>query len=270
MVSPEAPVPAPAGTAAAFFDLDNTIVRGASAFHLALALRRRGFFTGRTLLRAMVHNIRYQVFGENLSQIDTVRRLALQVVAGHSVAEVTAVGEEVWDEVLSLRVYAGTRAILDGHLDQGHEVWVVTASPHEIGSLIARRLGATGALGTVAESVDGIYTGRLVGDMMHGAAKATAVRELAAQRGIDLEASWAYSDSANDLPLLSATGHAVAINADRRLRRHARAAGWPLHDFRGRRRAARRSGAAVSAAGAAWLGSIVLRALRRPRPVARG
>lgn len=265
-MSPEVPAPASVGTVAAFFDLDNTIIRGASAFHLALALRRRRFFTARNLVRAMVHNVRYQLFGENLSQIDTIRRLALQVVAGHSVAEVTAVGEEVWDEVLSLRVYPGTRAILDGHLDQGHEVWVVTASPLEIGGLIARRLGATGALGTVAESVDGIYTGRLVGDMMHGAAKATAVRELAAQRGIDLEQSWAYSDSANDLPLLTVTGHAVAINADRRLRTHARTAGWPLHDFRARRRAARRSGMAASAAGAAWLGSVALRALRRPRP----
>ena len=268
-MSPVVPVPAPApGTVAAFFDLDNTIIRGASAFHLSLALHRRRFFNARTLARAMVHNLRYNAFGEELDQIDTVRRLALQVVAGHSTAEVTAVGEEVWDEVLSLRVYPGTRAILDGHLDQGHEVWVVTASPLEIGALIARRLGATGALGTVAESVDGIYTGRLVGDMMHGAAKATAVRELAAQRGIDLEASWAYSDSANDLPLLTTTGHAVAINADRRLRIHARAAGWTVHEFRGRRRAARRSGAAVSAAGVAWLGAVVFRALRRPGAVA--
>lgn len=253
------------GVVAAFFDLDNTIIRGASAMHLAHALWRRRFFTAGTLARAAVHNARYVTFGEDLRQIDSVRTLALQVVAGHTVAEVTAVGEEVWDEVLSLRVFPGTRAILDGHLARGHEVWIVTASPAEIGGLIAQRLGATGALGTVAESVDGVYTGRLQGDLMHGAAKATAVRELARERGIDLAASWAYSDSANDLPLLTAVGHPVAINPDRPLRTHARAAGWTSHDFRTRRRTAKRSGAAVSAAGLAWLGAVVFRALRKPR-----
>ena len=250
---------------AAFFDLDNTLIRGASAFHLAMALWRRRFFTIPLLVRATFHTLRYLAFGEDLGQIDAVRRQALTVVAGRTVAEVTAIGEEVWDEVLSLRVYPGTRSILDRHLARGHEVWIVTASPLEIGELIARRLGATGALGTVAESVDGVYTGRLVGDLMHGAAKARAVRELAQVRGIDLDASWAYSDSANDLPLLTTTGNAVAINADRRLRAHARKAGWTRFDFRGRRRVARRSGAAASAAGAAWLAALVVRALRRPR-----
>src|SRR5699024_8903347 len=124
------------------------------------------------------HQVRYLLFGENLRQIDKVRSRALSLVAGRTVAEMTAIGEEVYDEVLALRVFPGTRALLDDHLAAGHEVWIITASPVEIGQLIAHRLSATGALGSIAEQVDGIYTGRLVGDMMHGQAKADAVHAL--------------------------------------------------------------------------------------------
>lgn len=249
---------------AAFFDLDNTIIRGASAFHLASGLRARGFFTTFDLLRFAVHQARYLAFGEDLHQIATVRDRALSIVAGRSVAEVAAIGEEVWDEVLSLRIFPGTHALLREHLAAGHEVWIVTASPVEIGELIARRLGATGALGTVAEHKDGFYTGRLVGAMLHGQAKARAIVALAGREGIDLSRSWAYSDSLNDVPILSEVGHAVAINPDRRLRGHARRLGWPVQEFRGRRRAAaRRSAQTASWAGTAWVASLVLRAARR-------
>jgi HAD superfamily hydrolase (TIGR01490 family) len=249
---------------AAFFDLDNTIIRGASAFHLATGLRSRGFVTTLDLARFAVHQARYLAFGEDLQQIAHVREKALSLVAGRSVAEVAAIGEEVWDEVLSLRIFPGTHDILCEHLDAGHQVWIVTASPVEIGELIARRLGATGALGTVAEHVDGIYTGRLVGGMLHGKAKARAIVELAEREGIDLSRSWAYSDSANDVPILSAVGHAVAINPDRRLRLHARKVGWPVQDFRERRRRATRRGAQTASwAGTAWVAGLVLRSLRR-------
>lgn len=249
---------------AAFFDLDNTIIRGASAFHLAVGLRARGFFGTADLVRFAFHQARYLAFGENLQQIQTVRSRALSIVAGHSVAEIAAIGEEVWDEVLSLRIFAGTQALLAEHIEAGHEVWIITASPVEIGRLIGRRLGATGALGTVAEHVDGFYTGRLIGDMLHGTAKARAVTELAAAEGIDLDSSYAYGDSTHDVPILSAVGHPVAINPDRRLRKHARAVGWPVQEFRGRRRtAARRSATTASWAGAAWAATVVLRAVRR-------
>lgn len=249
--------------AAAFFDLDNTIIRGASAFHLAMGLYRRGFFTRRDLVTFAWHQARYLLLGENLRQIDQVRSRALSIVAGRSVAEVTAIGEEVYDEVLSSRVFPGTRALLDQHLADGHQVWIITASPVEIGELIARRLGATGALGTVAEHTGGFYTGRLVGDMMHGRAKAEAVRQLAEQEGLDLSACYAYGDSANDVPILSAVGHPCAINPDARLRRHARQRGWPVKEFRGRRRRARQSLNAASWAGALWVVGLVLRAVRR-------
>lgn len=267
------PTPAPVGAlkTAAFFDLDNTIIRGASAFHLAVGLRRRGFFSRWDLVRFSLHQARYLAFGENLRQIESVRSRALSIVAGHSVAEMAAIGEEIWDEVLSLRIFPGTQALLTEHLDAGHQVWIITASPLEIGQLIGRRLGVTGALGTVAEHVGGFYTGRMVGDMLHGRAKAEAVRELARSRGLDLAASYAYGDSANDLPILTAVGHPVAINPDLRLRRHARKAGWPVQEFRERRRRpARPSVRTAGWAGAAWVVGLALRALRHALRGRRG
>ncbi|WP_298454626.1 HAD family phosphatase [uncultured Cellulomonas sp.] len=249
---------------AAFFDVDNTIIRGASAFHLARGLFERGFFRPRDILWAAVMNARYQLFGENTEQIDEIRSSALSIMTGHSVAEVVAIGEEVYDQVMELRIFPGTRALLDEHLAAGHQVWLVTATPVEIGEVIARRLGATGCVGTVAEHRGGFYTGRLVGDLLHGKAKASAVRALAERDGIDLAASYAYGDSANDVAVLSSVGHACAINPDKRLRRHARAAGWPIRDVRGRRRAATRHGLRTASwAGVAWVAGLALRQVRR-------
>lgn len=248
---------------AAFFDVDNTIIRGASAFHLGRGLYRRGFFTLWDLITFGVHQARYLLFGENHKQIAEVRERALSIVAGHSVAEIAAIGEEVYDEILASRIFPGTRTLLDDHLAAGHEVWLVTASPLEIGELIARRLQATGALGTVAEHKDGFYTGRLVGDLLHGQAKATAVRRLAEERGIDLARSYAYGDSANDIPILSEVGHPCPINPDRRLRRHAQRVGWPVREFRSARGRVRRGADAASLAGSAWVLGLALRSLRR-------
>ncbi|WP_165372853.1 HAD family hydrolase [Pengzhenrongella frigida] len=257
------PAAAGARTAAAFFDVDNTIIRGASAFHLAVGLHRRGFFRYRDIVRASLHNARYQLLGEDRGQIDEVRSRALSIMTGHSVAEVVAIGEEVYDQVLELRIFPGTLQLLDDHLAAGRQVWLVTATPVEIGNLIARRLGATGCLGTVAEHKDGFYTGRLVGDMLHGEAKASAVRTLAEREGLDLAQSYAYGDSINDLPILSTVGNPCAINPDGRLRRHALGAGWPIREFRGRRRAAKRGIKTASWAGLAWAAGLVLRSIRR-------
>jgi HAD superfamily hydrolase (TIGR01490 family) len=257
------PAAAPPGRAAAFFDVDNTIIRGASAFHLAVGLYRRGFFRRWDIVTFAVHQSRYLVFGENRQQIDEVRQRALSIMTGHSVAEVVAIAEDIYDEVLSLRIFPGTQRLLDEHLAAGHEVWLITATPVEIGELIARRLGVTGALGTIAEHENGFYTGRLVGDMLHGKAKARALRGLAVRENLDLAASYAYGDSTNDVPLLSEVGFPCAINPDRRLRRHAQAVGWPIREFRGRRRAARRSANLASLAGVAWVTGLVVRAIRR-------
>lgn len=252
------------GRVGAFFDVDNTIIRGASAFHLAVGLYRRGFFRRRDILGLGWQEARYLALGENREQIEQIRSRALSIMRGHSVAEMTAIAESVYDEVLALRIYPGTRALLDAHLAAGHQVWLVTASPVEIGRLIATRLGATGAVGTVAEHRDGFYTGRLVGDLLHGQAKVRAVLEIAEREGIDLTTSYAYGDSVHDVGILSTVGHPSAINPDPRLRRHARRAGWPVQDFRGHRRTVRR-GTTASLAGLAWVVTLAVRGVRQRR-----
>jgi len=248
---------------AAFFDVDNTIIRGASSFYLARALWQRGFFRKRDIVNFAFQQARYLAFGESTQQIDEVRSRALFLMTGHSVAEVVAIGEEVYDQVLSQKIFPGTQKLLDAHQAAGHQVWLVTATPVEIGELIARRLGATGALGTVAGHENGFYTGSLVGDMMHGQAKANAVQKLAAELDLDLEASSAYGDSMNDVPLLSTVGNPCAINPDPRLRKHSKTIGWPIREFRGKRRAAKRGMKTASWAGLAWAAGLVVRSVTR-------
>lgn len=249
---------------AAFFDVDNTIVRGASAYHLARELYRREFFGIRDIAFFAGHSVAYFLFGENTRRIAAVRARALGIAQGRTIAEVVAIGEHVYDEVLSTRIFPGARALIDGHRAAGDEVWFITASPVEIGEMLARRLGATGSLGTIAESRDGVYTGELHGSMLHGEGKKNAAHRLARERGIDLSRSFAYGDSANDIPILSAVGHACAINPEPRLRLHAAEAGWPVRDFRRRRPSMRRRVArGLRGAGAIWAATVTVRAVWR-------
>ena len=238
-------------TSAAFFDVDNTVMQGASIFHLARGLHRREFFTTRDILGAAWKQAYFRLVGvEDPDHVADARASALSFIAGHTVSELEALGEEIFDERMAHRIWPGTRALAQLHLDQGQRVWLVTAAPIEIATIIARRLGLTGALGTVAEHVDGVYTGALVGEMLHGSAKAVAVRELADRFGLDLERCSAYSDSYNDLPMLSAVGDPCAINPDHRLREHARANGWRIRDYRTGRKAARAGVFTAAVAGA--------------------
>jgi HAD superfamily hydrolase (TIGR01490 family) len=236
-------------TAGAFFDVDNTVMRGASIFHLARGLYRRDFFTLRDIAGFAWQQVSFLARGENLEHVDQIQAKALGFVAGHSVAELAAVGEEVFDELMADKIWPGTKALAEMHLHAGQRVWLVTASPVEVAEVIARRLGLTGALGTVSEHVDGIYTGRLVGSLLHGQAKVEAVRALAEREGLDLQRCSAYSDSANDIPLLSLVGNPCAINPDGRLRAHAKARGWRVRDYRTGRKAARVGIPAAAGAG---------------------
>ncbi|MGH3472710.1 MAG: HAD family hydrolase [Nocardioidaceae bacterium] len=230
----------PDPTAAAFFDVDNTVMQGASIFYLAKGLHRRKFFTTRDILRAAWDQSRFRIVGsEHQAAVANAREAALSFIAGHRVEELEWLGEEIFDEVMATRIWPGTRALAQMHLDQGQRVWLVTAAPVELAQIIAHRLGLTGALGTVAEHVDGVYTGRLVGDLLHGPSKATAVKLLAEDEGLDLDRCSAYSDSIHDLPMLNLVGDPCAINPDGKLRDHARQHGWRVRDYRTGRKAAR-------------------------------
>jgi HAD superfamily hydrolase (TIGR01490 family) len=238
-------------TAAAFFDVDNTMMMGASIFHFARGLAARKYFSTSDLAGFAWQQVKFRIGGkETADGIAASREQALSFVAGRSVAELIELGEEIYDELMADKIWAGTRALAQMHLDAGQRVWLVTATPVELAQIIARRLRLTGALGTVAESVNGVYTGRLVGEMLHGGAKAHAVRALAAREGLDLRRCTAYSDSANDVPMLSVAGTAVAVNPDQHLREQARKRGWEIRDFRTGRKAARIGVPSVLGAGA--------------------
>jgi HAD superfamily hydrolase (TIGR01490 family) len=252
--------------AAAFFDLDNTVMQGASIFHFGRGLHKRKFFETRDLVRFAWQQAWFRLAGsEDPEHMQEARDSALSIVKGHRVAELQSIGEEIYDEYMAERIWPGTRALAEAHLQAGQKVWLVTAAPVEIATVIARRLGLTGALGTVAESVDGVYTGKLVGEPLHGPAKAEAVKALAAAEGLDLSRCAAYSDSHNDIPMLSLVGHPYAINPDSKLRKHARQLDWRLRDYRTARRAAKVGIPAAAGVGAVAGGTVAAIALHRRR-----
>ena len=225
-------------TAGAFFDVDNTLIRGASIYYFARGLAARDMFGPRDLARVAWGQVYFRLRGaENSEHINALRQAALTFVAGHKVTDIISLSEEIFDETMADRVWEGTRELARGHLRAGQRVWLVTATPVELATVISQRLWLTGALGTVAESADGVYTGRLVGGLLHGEAKAAAVASLAEREGLDLTRCSAYSDSSNDLPMLQLVGHPHAVNPDAELRAVARREGWPVHDFRSGRKA---------------------------------
>jgi HAD superfamily hydrolase (TIGR01490 family) len=265
--SADRPAPPPDLTAAAFFDVDNTLVQGSSLVHFSRGLAARDYFTYGDLWKFIFAQAKFQLTGrENSDDVAAGRRKALAFIEGRSTAELIGLGEEIYDEIIAEKIWPGTRALAQMHLDAGQQVWLVTATPYELAETIAKRLGFTGALGTIAESVDGVFTGRLVGDILHGLGKAHAVRALAIREGLNLKRCTAYSDSHNDVPMLSLVGTAVAINPDADLRELARQRGWEIRDFRTARKAARigvPSALALGAAGGA-LAALVSRRNERP------
>ena len=232
---------------AAFFDVDNTLVRGSTLYFLGRGMYQRGFFTKADISRFVVANIRFRMTGtEKAEVIEKYQNAATDFIGGHAVDDIKKVGEEIYDEFVSPKLWQGTFEIAKSHLDQGEEVWLVTAAPQDMADIIAQRLGLTGALGSKALIENGIYTGALDGKLLHGTEKALAIQKLAQEHGFDLKNCYSYSDSHNDVPLLQAVGHPCAINPDAILRIRAMAEGWPIHDFRRARFINRLLGPAVS------------------------
>lgn len=220
-------------TAAAFFDLDRTLTSRSSALALAPAFRRRGVIDRTELAKAALWQVVFAARGVGAAKVRDAAENGMRFLAGLPVAELEALVDDALEPVLRPLVYAEPLRLLEQHRARGEPAFVVSATLHEIVARLARDLGFDGAIGTTAEIVDGVYTGRSQRPI-HGEAKAEAVRELAAARGLDLGSSTAYSDSASDVPFLEAVGRPVAVNPDRRLRRIARERGWPVLVFRER------------------------------------
>lgn len=239
----------------AFFDVDNTLMRGTSIFQLGREAVAQKVLRWRDIWRFAWHQARFISVGENDRHLVSARERALGLVAGRTRAQIIELGESLWDKRIHPRLYPDSVELARDHLRKGHEVWLVSATPWEVGDLIARKLGLTGALGTQVETTEeGVYTGELIGHVLHNERKAAAARALAAKAGADLDDCWAYSDSRNDLPLLELVGNRVVVNPDAILTHHAHKHGWPiLHltpkSIRAARRRVRREAREVSKAG---------------------
>jgi HAD superfamily hydrolase (TIGR01490 family) len=262
-------------TRAAFFDVDKTLLPGSSLYLFARGLYRRGFYDLRDIAGFAFGQLTFRLTGaEGRRGMEAAREQALAFIEGKRQSDLRQIGHDIVVEVIGPRIYPGMRRVIDVHHANGDKTYLVTAAPRELAERIAAYLGMDGALGTEAELVDGTYTGRLVGPVLHGPAKLDAVVDLADRLGIDLRASSAYSDSVNDRPLLEGVGHPVAVNPDRVLRELAAERGWPVQDFRRRRRFwliwLPTGTFAVAAAVMAALGARRLRAWRRGSAVPRG
>ena len=220
--------------AAAFFDVDNTILRGSSSFLFGKSAFERKFFSRKDFWRFAWHQFRFIWRGENNNVLATLKDRALSLVAGHRAKDLKDLVDEVYEKHIRLKLWPETVRLAKDHIAKGREVWLVTAAPQELGDVIANRLGLTGAIGTKVERKNGILTGQLVGKPIHGPTKRVAIKELAKTRNLSLKKSYAYSDSHNDLPMLTAVGHPVAVNPDKILTRYAKAADWPIYDFKKR------------------------------------
>jgi HAD superfamily hydrolase (TIGR01490 family) len=216
--------------AAAFFDLDRTLLRRSSALALAGSFRDRGLISRGQLAKAAAWQLLFVVRGAGHEAVRRVAEDGLAVLRGFTPAEMRGLVAEAMEPVLRPLVYAEPLHLVEQHRERGDSVYIVSATLQEIVQAIADDLGFDGALGTVCEVRDGAYTGHAV-RALHAENKAAVVRELAAERGFDLAACTAYSDSHTDLPFLEVVGNPVAVNPDRELRRVAAERGWPVLEF---------------------------------------
>jgi len=220
---------------AAFFDLENTVVRGSSLLPFAWRLVRTGHVSSSEMFRFASMNARFvRTRTESASGRDFVMQRALALAAGQSVTDVLSLCEQIVPDIVRRRLNPVVAAEIRRHQRQGHQTWLVTASPSELAERVARELGMTGAMGTQAERVAGVYSGELAGPILHGQHKADAVSALAAVEDLNLARCAAFSDSVNDLPLLVLVGRPTVVNANRRLRQIAFRNGWQVLGSTGR------------------------------------
>jgi HAD superfamily hydrolase (TIGR01490 family) len=216
--------------AAAFFDLDRTLLRRSSVLALAGSFNERGVISRWQLAKSAFWQLLFVLRGASAETVRSAAEDGMMLLRGFTVEEMRELVGDAMEPVLRPLVYAEPLALVQQHRERGEQVYVVSATLQEIVEHIAADLGFDGAVGSTCEIVDGVYTGKSL-RAAHGDGKAAAVRELAAAEGIDLAASTAYSDSHTDLPFLEAVGHPVAVNPDRSLRRTARDRGWPILEF---------------------------------------
>lgn len=218
-------------SAAAFFDLDKTIIARSSTLAMGRTLLKDGLISTTTVVRGIYAQAVYQLVGADHEKMEQMRRGALELTKGWEAERVSRLVEETLEEVIAPLVYQEALDLFAEHRAAGRDIWIVSTTGEEIVVPFGRYLGIDNVIATrsgVGE--DGRYDGTLE-FYAYAANKASAIRQVAEARGYDLAASFAYSDSITDLPMLAAVGNAVAVNPDRELRAAAEAMGWPARDF---------------------------------------
>ena len=217
--------------AAAFFDLDKTVIAKSSTLAFSRPFYRGGLVNRRAVLKSSVAQFVYLLQGADEDSMDRMRDYLKAMCTGWQVEQVNAIVAETLYELIDPMVYAEAVALFDQHRADGLDVVIVSSSGEEVVGPIGAMLGVDHVIATRMIVEDGIYTGEIA-FYAYGEGKAEAMRELAERHGYDLSACWAYSDSITDRPMLELVGNPVAVNPDKALRRHAAERGWRLREFR--------------------------------------
>ena len=260
--------------AAAFFDLDKTVIASSSTLAFGKPFYRGGLVNRRAVLKSSIAQFVYLLQGADEDSMDRMRDYLQALCAGWSVQQVNAIVAETLHELITPMVYAEAVQLFAQHRAAGRDVVIVSSSGEEVVGPIGAMLGVDHVIATRMVVEDGRYTGQIA-FYAAGEGKAEAIRELVAVRGYDLAQSWAYSDSCTDRPMLELVGHPVAVNPDKALRRHAVERGWEVRTFQ-RPVALRRLPQVAPPPPAAYAGvallfgaAVVLWRLGRPRTMPR-
>lgn len=233
--------------AAAFFDLDRTLISGASPAVFAVAAWRNDMLPGSVLVHDAFGALMFRFFGASDETSTQSRDRILEIVKGAHHDDMVALSDQVIPNLLE-RIRPESHSLIEMHHEAGRDTWIVSASPVELVEALAAALGMTGGIGTRGEVIDGVYTGRLEGPFVYGEGKTTAIAAMSEERGYDLRLCYGYSDSVSDLPMLELVGHPVAVNPDSALESVAWQRGWPVVIFSRRTKRAIKATTAVTGA----------------------
>jgi HAD superfamily hydrolase (TIGR01490 family) len=215
---------------AAFFDLDKTIIATSSTLAFSRPFYAGGLINRRTVLRSAYAQFVYLLGGADHDQMERMREYLSAMCTGWDVQTVRAIVADTLHHIVEPMIYAEAVTLIEEHRAAGRDVVIVSSSGSEVVEPIGEMLGADKVIATRMIVADGKYTGEIQ-EYAYGPHKATAITALAAAEGYDLQASYGYSDSITDEPMLAAVGHPYAVNPDRALRKLAISRDWPVLDF---------------------------------------